>query len=666
MAKKEDRFPELAQLFRDVRRYFYGVGAFSFVINLLQLTAPLYMLQVYDRVLSSQNETTLLMLTLLVVALFLLMAVLEFIRSRVLVRVGAAIEAKINERVFDAAFEATLRRGGANARQALTDLTQMRQFMTGNGPFAFFDAPWFPIYLFVCFVLHPWIGWFSVAAAAILIALTVVTEYVTQKPLAEANKYANQATNFAHNQLGNAEVVEAMGMLPALRERWKRLHVQHLVQQAVASDRAGLISAVTKFVRITSQSLILGLGAWLVLENQLSPGAMIVGSILMGRALAPIDMLIANWKGFIQARLAYERLGELLKAFPLRPPRLSLPAPKGHVSIENAVVVPPGAQAPVIRGVSLEIPPGTVVGVIGPSGSGKSTLARLMVGVWAPAAGKARLDGADIAQWDKAELGPYIGYLPQDIELFDGTIAENIARFGPLEAEKIIDAAQRAGVHEMILRLPQGYDTPIGPGGMVLSGGQRQRVALARALYGDARLIVLDEPNSNLDDLGEQLLIRALAQAKAEGRTVVVITHRTSVLAVVDRLVVMRDGMVHAYGPRDEVLAALQRAMQQAQPAATPPAPAQPPATPAGPTPAAASAAPSSATAAGPRPPAASSSAPLRATTSAATPPAASPSAPPPPAPDLTASAKAPTAGPATVTVTTAAVDTPAAGPASA
>jgi len=589
MAKKENRFPELAALFRDMRQYFVGVGVFSFVINVLQLTAPLYMLQVYDRVLASQNETTLLMLTLLVVALFLLMAVIELVRSRVLVRVGAAMEAKINQRVFDAAFEATLRHGGANARQALSDLTQLRQFMTGNGPFAFFDAPWFPIYLFVCFVLHPWIGWFSVVAALILIVLTISTEWATQKPLSEANKLANQATNFAHNQLGNAEVVEAMGMLPALRERWMRMHAQHLVFQAQASDRAGVISAITKFVRITSQSLVLGLGAWLVLDNQITPGAMIVGSILMGRALAPIDMLIANWRGFVQARLSYERLGELLKVFPARPPRLSLPAPQGHVLVENAVAVPPGAQAPVLKGISLEFAPGAAVGIIGPSGSGKSTLARLLVGVWAPAAGKVRLDGADVSQWDKAELGPYVGYLPQDIELFDGTIAENIARFGPLDAEKVIDAAQRAGVHDMILRLPQGYDTPIGPGGVVLSGGQRQRVALARALYGNARFLVLDEPNSNLDDLGEQLLVRTLAQAKAEGRTIVVITHRTSVLAVVDWLLVMRDGMIHAYGPRDEVLLALQRAAQAAQTSARPQE-SQPPAAPLGQSPAEAAA----------------------------------------------------------------------------
>lgn len=565
--KGKPQFEELRALLGSMKQYFWGVGAFSFVINLLQLTAPLYMLQVYDRVLNSRNETTLLMLTILVVALFLVMAAIEFVRSRVLVRVGAAMEAKLNDRVFDAAFEATLRRGG-NARQALTDLTQLRQFMTGNGPFVLFDAPWFPIYLAVIFLMHPLIGWFSVGAALILVALTAVTEMATQKPLAEANKYANEATNFAHNNLANAEVVEALGMLPALRDRWKKKHVQHLVLQAVASDRAGLISSVTKFVRVTSQSLILGLGAWLAIKNELSPGGMIVGSILMGRALAPIDQLIGNWKGFVQARLAYDRLGQLLAAFPARPPRMSLPAPKGEVVVEGVVLTPPGGTVPVLRGVSFAIPTGAIVGVIGPSGSGKSTLARALVGVWTPQAGKVRLDGADVSSWDKAELGRYLGYLPQDIELFDGTIAENIARFGSIEAPLVVAAAQAAGVHEMILRFPQGYDTPIGPGGAVLSGGQRQRVGLARALYGDVRLIVLDEPNSNLDDVGEAALVQALLRLKAQGKTVVVITHRTSVLAAVDRLLVMRDGTVQVYGPRDEVLAALQRAAQQAQAAA--------------------------------------------------------------------------------------------------
>ena len=556
---------ELGDLLRYLRRYFYGVGAFSFVINMLMLVPAIYMLQVYDRVLTSRNETTLLMLTLLVVGLFALMGILEFIRSRVLVRVGAIMEHRINERVFDAAFEATLRRGIGNARQALTDLTQLRQFLTGNGPFAFFDTPWIPIYLAVIFMMHPTLGWFSVGATVLLLILAVVNELATRKPLQEANKLANQAINYAHNNLANAEVIEAMGMQPNLRRRWREKHMKHLALQARASDRAGALTSTTKTLRIAVQSLVLGLGAWLVLQDELTAGMMIAGSILLGRALAPVEQLIANWKGFVSARQSYHRLNELLAAHPPRQKHLSLPAPKGELRVENVVAVPPGGKTPVVKGVSFTVNPGTIVGMIGPSASGKSSLARLLVGVWPPAAGKVRLDGADLFQWDKAEVGPYIGYLPQDIELFEGTIAENIARFGELDSDRIIEAAKKAGVHEMILRFPQGYETSIGPGGINLSGGQRQRIALARAMYGDARLIVLDEPNSNLDDVGEAALIRALQTLKAEGRTMIVITHKMNLLNVVDNILVMRDGAMQAYGPKDQVLAQLAQAQKQAQ-----------------------------------------------------------------------------------------------------
>lgn len=556
---------ELSDLLRYLRRYFYGVGAFSFVINMLMLVPAIYMLQVYDRVLTSRNENTLIALTALVVGLFLLMGLLEFIRSRVLVRVGAIMEHRINERVFDAAFEATLRKGVGNARQALNDLTQLRQFLTGNGPFAFFDVPWIPIYIGVIFLLHPVVGWFAVGATIMLLTLAVINELSTRKPLQKANLLANQAVNFAHNNLSNAEVIEAMGMQPNLRKKWREKHMKHLALQATASDRAGMITATTKVTRIMVQSLVLGLGAWLVLEGDMTAGGMIAGSILLGRALAPVEQLIANWKGFITARGAYKRLNELLTAFPQRQQHISLPAPKGHVQVENVVAVPPGAQTPVLKGVNFVIEPGTIVGMIGPSASGKSTLARLLVGVWPPAAGKVRLDGADLFQWDKSEVGPYIGYLPQDIELFEGTIAENIARFGDLDSEKIIQAAKRAGVHEMILRFPQGYETPIGPGGANLSGGQRQRIALARAMYGDARLLVLDEPNANLDDAGEAALIQAIQTLKQEGRTVVVITHKMNLLNVVDNLMVLRDGMVQAYGPKEQILAQMAKAQQQAQ-----------------------------------------------------------------------------------------------------
>ncbi|GAB6068539.1 alkaline protease secretion ATP-binding protein AprD [Methylothermus subterraneus] len=554
---------ELAQILSRLRRHFLVVGAFSMAINTLMLTPSLYMLQVYDRVLSSRNETTLGLLTLLALGLYGLMSLLEFVRSRVLVRIGAALEAELNRRVFDAAFEASLRTHG-DARQALSDLTNLRQFLTGNGPFAFFDAPWTPIYLAVVFLLHPWIGWFGVASSLVLIALTLATEWLTQAPLKEANRLANQALSFAGNSLVNAEVIEALGMLPNIRRRWQEKHFKMLRLQHLASDRAGLISAVTRAVRISVQSLVLGLGAYFVLRNEMTAGGMIAGSILLGRALAPVEQLIANWRGFVQARQAYERLQSLLDRFPPRLERLSLLPPKGQVTVEGLVAVPPGGQAPVLKGISFEIPAGCIVGLIGPSAAGKSTLARLLVGVWPPYAGKVRLDGAELGHWDRQELAQFLGYLPQDVELFEGTVAENIARFGALESEKILAAAKRAGVHEMILRLPQGYETQIGPGGAVLSGGQRQRIALARALYGDPRLIVLDEPNSNLDDVGEAALVSALQTLKAEQRTVVVITHRMSVLSAVDRLLVLRDGLIQAYGARDEILKALQQAALKA------------------------------------------------------------------------------------------------------
>jgi len=568
MTNKPPAFAELNKALIALRLHFYAAGAFSFFINMLMLVPSIYMLQVYDRVLFSRNETTLWMLTLIMLALYVLLAALEWVRSRLLVRSGAQLEQTINERVFTASFENNLRRAGGNPTQALGDLTNLRQFLTGNGLFAFFDAPWAPIYLVVIFFLHPMLGWFSLFGALVLILLTWVTETATKKPLAEANGAVMRSTSFAQNNLANAEVIEAMGMLPALRRRWRERHDQVILAQGVASDRAGVIAAVTKFVRLSMQSLILGVGAYYAIKGEITPGAMIAASILMGRALAPVELLIGTWKQFVAARGAYERLGGLLQAFPARRETMSLPPPRGDVLVENLVAVPPGAQVAVLKGIGFGIAHGEIVAIIGPSASGKSTLARLLVGVWPPHGGKVRLDGADVYLWNKEELGPCIGYLPQDVELFDGTIAENIARFGELDAEKVIAAALRAGVHDMILRFPLGYDTPIGVGGAVLSGGQRQRIALARALYGDPALIVLDEPNSNLDDAGEAALVQAILQLKAAGKTVVVITHRMNILTIVDRILVLREGMVQAYGPRDQVLAALVQAQQQAQAAA--------------------------------------------------------------------------------------------------
>jgi len=548
---------------------FGGVAAFSGVINLLYLAPAIYMLQVYDRVLASRSETTLLVLTALVLGLFGLMALLENFRASVLIRVGNALDALLSKRVFTAAFERNLRLGGRNAAQAMTDLNQLRQFFTGNGLFAFLDAPWLPIYLVVIFMFHPWLGWFSLVGAFLLIILALISDRLSNKPLSEANTAAMASNQYVNSNLRNAEVIEAMGMLPNLMRRWYALQAKMLERQSLASDRAAGTVAVTKFIRLSLQSGILGLGAYLVIQGEVTPGVMIAASILMGRALAPVELLIGTWKGFITSKSAYVRLNELLSAFPAREPGMSLPRPKGIVSAENIYVTPPAAQQAVLKGLNFVFGPGEIIGVIGPSASGKSTLARAMVGVWPTQVGKMRLDGADVFSWNKVEVGPAVGYLPQDVELFDGTIAENISRFGDADSALVIAAAKSSGVHDMILHFPKGYDTPIGEAGGVLSGGQRQRIGLARAIYGNPSLVVLDEPNSNLDDQGEAALVKAVIELKQRGSTVVLITHRTSVLKSVDRLMLLQDGQVKMFGPRDEVLRALSNSAQQQQVQAT-------------------------------------------------------------------------------------------------
>ncbi len=560
MRNKFSSRSEVAAAIWAIRRPFYIVGGFSFLINMLMLTPTFYMLQMYDRVLGSRNELTLYMISLIAVGLFVLFSGLEWVRSRILVRVGAQFDAALNSRVFNAAFETNLRTNGANAGQALTDLTNVRQFITGNGLFAFFDAPWFPIYLIVIFILHPVIGWFSIVGAVLSITLTLINEWATKGPLSQANQAAIVSSNYATNNLRNAEVVEAMGMLDNLRSRWYSRYKDLLALQTIASDRAGTISAVSKFIRMTQQSLILGLGAYLVIKGELSSGGMIAGSILMGRALAPVDLLLGTWKHLVSARGSFERLEKMLNQFPARNESMSLPPPKGDLSVESVVATAPGSNVAILKGVSFAVPQGETIAIIGPSASGKSTLARLLVGVWPAASGKVRLDGADVFTWNKLELGPHIGYLPQDVELFEGTIAENIARFGEIDHEKIIDAAQKTGVHDMILHFPLGYDTPIGVSGGFLSGGQRQRIALARAVYGHPSLIVLDEPNANLDDSGEAALVRAVDALKKAGCTVILITHRTSIISSADKILLLRDGQVAAFGPRDDVIKALSQA----------------------------------------------------------------------------------------------------------
>ena len=554
---------EIAQTLVGFKGAFRTVGIFSAIINMLLLVPALYMLQVYDRVMASRNETTLLMLTLMVLGAYLLMSALEFIRSFVLIRVGAQLDMKMNKRIYTAAFEQNLKRAGGNAGQALQDLTTIRQFLTGNSLFAFFDAPWFPVYLMVIFLFHSSLGVFALCGTIVLIALAYANEVVTKKPLAEASTMAVAAGNLATNNLRNAEVIEAMGMLPNLMLRWFKLHGRFLHLQAEASEKAGIIGAITKFVRISLQSLILGFGALLALDGKITPGMMIVASILMGRALSPVEQLINVWKGWSATRSAYQRLNELLEVNPPRQAGMSLQKPLGQISVEAVTAIPPGSMVTALSNLSIAIAPGDVLGIIGPSGAGKSTLARLLVGIWPASAGKVRLDGADVYQWNKDELGPSIGYLPQDIELFAGTVGENIARFGEVDSEKVIQAAKRTGVHEMILHFPKGYDTPLGEGGAGLSGGQKQRIGLARAMYDDPSLIVLDEPNSNLDDVGEQALVTAISDLRSRGKTIVVITHRTSVISATTKLLLLRDGMAQMFGPTEQVLAELAKASQQ-------------------------------------------------------------------------------------------------------
>ncbi|MDD4505236.1 MAG: type I secretion system permease/ATPase [Sulfurospirillaceae bacterium] len=567
------KMTELRQAIHKAKKSFIFVGFFSLFINLLQLTSPLYMLQLYDRVMTSRSESTLWFLTLLVIVLFITMALLEMIRSRVLVRVGNKLDNLLSDRVFESIFALANKMPGKASSAPLNDLTQIRQFMTGNGLFAFFDLPWMPIYILILFLFHPFFGYFSIFAGIVLVVFAILNENTTKGKLGEANKLNRDSTVFVDMSLRNAEVINAMGMHKNIKKIWQKKYFGFLNAQMIASDNAGLWANIAKSSRIMFQSLMLGLGGYLAIKAEVSPGMMIAGSIIMGRALAPLDLMIGTWKGFSNARTSYERLNGLLIEFPQNDKPMELPAPKGDLLLESVIVIPPNAKQPSLKGISLHVEKGDVVGVIGPSAAGKSSLARAILGIWPLVQGKARLDLSDISQWDKELLGKYIGYLPQDIELFEGTISENISRFSQVDAQKVVEAAQIAGVHEMILRLPEGYDTIIGVGGATLSGGQRQRVGLARALYGNPVLVVLDEPNSNLDDVGEAALVEAIKLLKAKGTTVILITHRPNILQVTNKLALMQQGLLQMYGNTNEVLQKLQ---QQANPQPQPSAKAQP------------------------------------------------------------------------------------------
>ena len=565
---------ELAVTLYAFRREFLIVGIFSMVANVLMLAPTLYMLQVYDRVLVSRSELTLLVVSLITLFFFTVMAFAEWSRSRLLVRAGVRLDAVLSTRVFNASFEANLSQSGAPAQRAFTDLTEVRQFLTGNGIFAFFDAPWAPIYIGVLFFLHPFLGWVSIGFALVQAALAWFGHRRTIAPAEEASKAALDINLYLQGTLRNAEVVESMGMLAGLRQRWAQRHATYMERQGATHALTHRITAISKWVRYCQQSFALGAGALLLIDGQLTAGGMIAANVLMTRALAPIDQIVNTWRSFISARNAFLRLETLLQAHPERDPALSRVPPTGAVVLRDVVASASGRAEPILKGVSLETTPGTVTVVLVPSASGNSTLARVVMGIWPDVAGEVLLDGQPLTGWSRAELGPHLGYLPQDIELFDGTIAENIARFAEIESDKVIASARSAGLHDMILRFPKGYDTPMGEAGSLLSGGQRQRVGLARAIYGAPALIVLDEPNANLDDVGEAALIQAVRELKAKGRTVFLITHRPGAVAVADQLLVLRDGRVQVQGPRDAVLAQLQAATRPAAvPPAAPPAP---------------------------------------------------------------------------------------------
>jgi len=568
---------ELRKAIFKAKTAFIMAGFFSMFINILMLVPTLYMLQLYGRVVTSRSQETLIMLTGIVVVLFITLGLLEIIRSRVLIRISNKMDSLLNKRVFDSLFKLAEKYPNKASSSALSDLTQIRQFMTGNGLFAFFDAPWLPIYVGVLFLFHPDYGYFSLVAIVILLVITTLNEYSTKSKLQEANKFNSEAMMYVNSNLRNAEVIHAMGMKDNIGKRWQDKHYKFLNAQSKASASASIWANTSKITRMMLQSLMLGLGGYLAINNEVGSGMMIAGSIMLGRALAPLDLMVNTWKQFSGARTSYVRLNALLNDFPKDKEYMELPAPTGELLLEQVVVVPPNGKEPSIRGISMSINKGDVVGIIGPSAAGKSSLARAVLGLWPLANGKVRLDGADISQWDKVRLGQYIGYLPQDIELFEGTVSENIARFGEIDAKKVVEAAQKASVHDMILKLPDGYDTKIGIGGSSLSGGQRQRIGLVRAIYNNPVLVVLDEPNSNLDELGELGLIQAINSLKQNGSTVIIITHRPNILQVTNKIAVMKNGMLEMYGNSNEVLAKLrQNSAPKPQQQTRQPSPARP------------------------------------------------------------------------------------------
>ncbi|GLQ24674.1 type I secretion system ATP-binding protein PrsD [Algimonas ampicilliniresistens] len=546
------------------RSAFVGIGVFSFFVNLLMLTGPIYMLQVYDRVLMSRSMATLIFISVAMLLLYFFMGLFDFWRSRVLVRVADEFEGVMTSKTFTPWLRQSTGGGAAARAQPMSDISTLRQFLSGPAPGTFFDLPWAPLFILLIFFLHWTLGVLAVIGSAIIFTSAWISSRRTEKPMMESLKLRRAEQAFAGTAQRNAEAIQAMGMGENVRARWAQFNVEGSRETVAAADRSGGASSFTKAFRMFLQSAMLGAGGALAIQQIISPGAMIAGSIILGRALAPVQMIIGQWRNIGQARDAYDRLNDFHLREIDQPQSTRLPDPTGHITVEGLTAGPPGAQKAVLSGLNFSVQPGQGLGVIGPSASGKSTLARLLVGVWMPQRGSVRLDGATFDQWDRETVGRHIGYLPQMVELFDGTISENIARFDPAKTdESVVTAAKWAGVHDLILRLPAGYETQVGIGRSVLSGGQTQRIGLARALYGSPKLIVLDEPNANLDHEGDQALTKAIATAKKKGASVIVMAHRPSAIAAVDLILSLRDGKQEAFGPKDEVLAALRGAMQE-------------------------------------------------------------------------------------------------------
>lgn len=559
---------ELSSTFGALKPEILKAIGFSTVVSLLALAPTAYMLEVYDRVVNSRSGMTLAMLTLMVILAYAVMEILEKVRGALLRASGVRLDAQLSARVYGAMFQGFLKRQIGGSLQAMNDLKTIREFLFNPALLAVMEAPVALVALILIFAISPVLGWSAVVGAIAQMSVAWFNEKATRAPLMEANRTAIGAQQFADASLRNAHVMESMGMLDAVHERWQKRQREFLKLQAQASDGAGLWTAMSKLVQQIMGSLLLGLGAWLLLGNSLNGGSgmMIIGSVLGGRVLAPLGQVVAQWNSVVNFRGAWSRLEALLAAMPPKAESMPLPAPKGLLTVEGLMAGAPGQNVPIIRGIQLALMPGEVLAVVGPSASGKTTLARMLAGLWPAMSGKVRLDGADVHAWDKAELGPYVGYLPQGVELLEGTIAENISRFGDLDMAQVEAAAKLVGLHELILSLPEGYNTGIGRDGAVLSGGQRQRVGLARALYGKPVFVVLDEPNSSLDEAGDAALAAAIAALKQLGTTFVVMTHRTSILGVADKMLLMRDGTQQMFGPRDDVLKALQPQAQTQAP----------------------------------------------------------------------------------------------------